>query len=755
MRAAAGKFIGKGTVRKDAVEFVTGGAQYIDDLRVPGMLHCKVLRSPHAHANIARIEVEQAERAPGVKAVLTYRNAPNWVGGMPPTQPVLDRRLRYVGDAVALVAATAPELAEEALERIEVEYEVLPAVLDLDQALRPGAPSLYDAYPGNVLPSECPAFGRHSLTGVVRGDVEAGFAAADVVAEGTYGYENLPNPLPPEPPGAIVKWDGPDKLTVWTAAQCPSLLKWRLGSILGFPEVRVIGTYVGGSYGSKIESWQVVLYAAALARATNRPVKLCYTKEEHFAAYKTRIGSRIHAKIGMKRDGTVTAVEGEWLVDVGAYSNMAQGMIAVGCGEMQLMMSSCDNWSLPTKTVVTNRTATGAVRGYGGQELKSALIPLWTLAMEKAGLDPVEVFKTNYVKPGGQYLWRDGALYTCSGKDYTEAMERGAEAFGWQDKWKGWLIPTAARGTKRTGVGVGVHGNADSGEDETEAYVRLNGDGRVVLHCLVAESGMGERSSVCKMVAEVLGVPLETVSITDPDTMVNPFNCDLVGSRGTYAVGSAVVAAAEHARDQLLELAARRLEAPKEILEIEDGFVFAQERPDERVHWRRVLGPVRTITGTGRFEPDYTKPNFIMTFVEVEVDVSTGACALTRVVQATDAGRIIDPPVLDGQLYGGLGSAGIDTALFEETIVDPVTGRILNPNLIDYKWRVFPDLPAFRNVILETGIPTHRFRAVGVGEVATAPGPSAVLMAVSNAIGARFTRYPATPERILQALQTA
>lgn len=747
------RHIGKATQRKDAVDIVTGASKYIDDMKMPGMLYGKVLRSPHAHANITHIDVGKALQLDGVKAVLTHRDVPDWKGGFPePHQRVLDSRVRYVGDGVALVAATRPEIAEEALDRIDVDYEVLPSVHNVEEAIGQGAVPLYDAYPENILPSDCPPFGRNSLKGIVRGNVKKGFEEADYIAEGTYGYENIPNPLPPEPPGVIAHWEGPDKITLWAATQCPNILKMRSEMVLGFPEVRVIGTCCGGSYGSKIEFWLIVMYAAALARAAHRPVKLCYTKEEHFTAYKLRLASRIRARIGMKKDGTVTAAEGEWLVDIGAFSNMAQGMMAVGCGEAQIMIGSCQNWQLITKPVVTNRNPSGAVRGYGGQELKSALIPLWTLTMEKGNMDPVAVFKKNFVKPGDGYHWRDGKWYTCTGKDYSEAIDRGAEVFGWKEKWKGWLKPTAVNGSKRIGVGVGVHGNADAGEDESEAYVRLSGDGRVVVHCCLAEAGMGERSSICKMAAEVLNVPLEWVSITDPDTMINPFNFDLVGSRGTHAVGYAVIEAAEEAREKLFDRAAEYLDAPKEILHTEDGRVFAKERPDERHTWMRIMGFGRTITGHGHFAPDYSKPNFIITFLEVAVDLDTGKTELLRVLQATDVGQIIDPLSLEGQLQGGLGSAGIDTALFEETMLDKTTGRIINPNMIDYKWRVFPELPLFENVILETGIPTHRFKAVGVGEVATAPGPSAVLMAISNAIGRRITEYPATPERILKTL---
>lgn len=748
------RYIGKATPRKDAREIVMGETVYIDDLKLPGMLYAKVLRSPHAHADIKQIDTTRAARLKGVKAVLTFRDVPDWFIGIPePHQRVLDSRLRYVGDAVALVGATSPEIAEAALEYIDVQYEPLPAALDVDEALNPDSVPLYDAYPNNILPAGCPRFfGPESLKGIFLGDTKKGFQEADVVVEGTYGYENLPNPLPPEPPGAIVKWEGPDKLTLWASTQCANLLKLALIRATRVPVIRVIGVQCGGSYGSKNEPWLTALYAAALAKETNKPVKLCYTKEEHFCTYVLRLGSRLSAKIGMKKDGSVTAIEGEWLVDTGAFSGFTQGQIAVGCGETQMMIGTCKNWHLDTKTIVTNRNPSGVVRGFGGQELKSALIPLWSLAMEKANLDPVDVFKKNFVKPGDGYFWRDGKWYTCTGKDYSKAIEKGAQIFKWKDKWTGWLEPSAIEGSKRTGVGVGVHGNADAGEDEAEAYVRLNGDGAVVLHCQVTEAGMGERSSLCKMVGEVLNMPLDRIGITDPDTMINPFNFDLIGSRGTHAVGYAVIDAAEKAREQLLEIASKKLETPKEGLETEDGVIYIKEGPKKRIPWIKILGPMHTITGHGRFVPDYTKPNFMATFVEVEVDVETGKTELKRVVQATDAGQIIDPPSLEGQLYGGLGSAGIDSAIFEETILDRPTGRIINPNLIDYKWRIFSELPAFEFAVLETGFNTHRFRALGVGEIATAPGPSAVLMAVSNAIGKRITEYPATPERILKTL---
>jgi CO/xanthine dehydrogenase Mo-binding subunit len=305
----------------------------------------------------------------------------------------------------------------------------------------------------------------------------------------------------------------------------------------------------------------------------------------------------------------------------------------------------------------------------------------------------------------------------------------------------------------RRGVGVGVHGNADIGEDASEAYVRLHPDGTAMLFSCVTEHGTGQRSNFIKMVAEVLQLPLHNVTVSPADSLINPYEFGPAGSRGTYAIGTAAIRAAEDAKHKLFELIAPLLAAQPEELETSDGIVFVKNHPEQEIPWR-AMSIDRTITGFGRFEPDYTLSNCMMTFVEVEVDTETGKVTLTNVVNTTDVGQIIDPPGLEGQLNGCLGSGGIDSAVFEETILDHNTGHILNANLIDYKWRTFPELPPITNVVSETPFPSHRFHAVGVGEIATSPGPSAVLMAVSNAIGQWLHEYPATPERVLAALGT-
>ncbi|MGB9887057.1 MAG: xanthine dehydrogenase family protein molybdopterin-binding subunit [Moorellales bacterium] len=746
------RFIGRASPRRDAVEVVTGKVGYLNDLELPGMLYGRVLRSPHPHAVIKRIDKSRALELEGVEAVVTHEDVPpTWRGGTPRVTRVLDQKVRFVGDAVALVAATTEEIARQALDLIEVEYELLPAVFDIDQALKPDAPQLYSEFAGNVVTPGMPFFGPKSLKELVMGDVDKGFAEADVVVEGTASYEGLPNPLPAEPPGVIALWEEPNRATLWLSTQFPYQDKIILYHALNREvEVRTIGLPCGGSFGSKILAWPWYCYAILLSRATGRPVKMVMSKEEHLAAFTLRLGSRLEARVGLKKDGTVTAVAGKWFVDTGYYSMTTQAQVAVGLGEVQIMVRS-PNWDLKPTIVCTNRPASGMVRGFGGQELKCALMPVLSRALAALDLDPFEFLKKNYLKPGDGYYWRDGYWYTYRGPDYTAAMEKGAEVFGWKEKWKGWLKPTEVRGSRRVGVGVGVHGNADIGEDASEALVRLHPEGKAVILCSVTEFGTGNWSNYIKMVAEVLQLPVERVSMGPADSLVTPYEFGSVGSRGTYAIGSAVIRAAEDAKRQLFELLAPKLGVAPEELDTEDGEVFVKTDPQRRLPWR-AMSVDRTIVGFGRFEPDYTLANCLMSFVEVEVDTETGEVKLRRVVNATDVGKVIDPLGIRGQLNGCLGSAGIDSAIFEETVLDPKYGWVLNSNLADYKWRTFLDLPPLEHVVLETPFPTHRFRAVGVGEIATSPGPAAVLMAVSNALGTWITEYPVTPERVLKAL---
>jgi xanthine dehydrogenase molybdenum-binding subunit len=376
--------------------------------------------------------------------------------------------------------------------------------------------------------------------------------------------------------------------------------------------------------------------------------------------------------------------------------------------------------------------------------------------MEKAELDPVEYFKKNVIKPGDKFYhpYMGTGWETSAGPDIAAAIEKGAELLKWKEKWKGWGKPTEVNGAKRRGVGIGVAGHTDVGEQDSNIHVQLNAFGTVTVYCCATEFGTGVRDVVRKLAAEELNVPVERVSLTPPDTLVNPWEWGSTGSRSTYAMGTAVLAAAKDARQKLFQRAAPMLGAKSEDLETKDGMVFVRGVPaGKRLPWVAIMGWENSITGIGHFPDRHNISSYQVHFAEVEVDTETGEVRVLKLISATDCGQIIDPLALQGQIQGF--HPGVDLAIREESVLDITTGRMLNPNMVDYKTRTFNELPDHQFVILETppnADPPCPFGAFGVGEPAIPPGVPAVSMAIYNAIGKRFFEYPITPDRILKAL---
>ncbi len=755
------RHIGKSTQRLDAVDIVTGKATFLDDFKLPNMLIGRALRSPHAHARIKSIDAQAARALKGVHAVLTHKEVSDKVRlGWPLYRPFMGEKVCYVGDIVALIAAETDEIAEEAIDLIEVEYEVLKPVFTALESLAPGAPQLYDTVPGNDVPPGFPQFQPEGpFYNIHRGDIEEGFAKSAFVAEDTIHFNKMCPPLSPEPPGSIVRWDGGDDYRVWATTQSSFILKiLNSGSIPG-SNLRVSSFNVGGSYGNKQALVIPTASAAMLSRAAGgRPVKFFLSKVGQLATHETRLGSTIQAKIGVDKDGRVCAVQGNWLLDSGAFSDSIQGQVGVGLGEAQLVTSKCKYWDFDTRIALTNKAPAGIVRGYGGQELNSCLALLIARAMKAGNFDPIECYKLNYVQPGDKYQWRDGLWWECKGSlAYPEAMEAAAQKFGWKDKWKGWGVPTSVNGRKVTGVGAGIIGNGDVGEDYTEAYVKIvpniaDDGSKVVVQIDVTESGMGQRSNLAKMAAEILDVDMSMVQVTDPDTLMNPTNMGLCGSRGTITNGRAVSDAALDLKRKVLEMASAKLKLPVEELDTREGYVYVKADPEKRLPWKFLGPPFLTIMGYGRHIENFSTPNFCIFIVEVEVDLDNGLAKILKIVSGTDAGQIIDAKTIEMQMHGGIGAACVDTALYEEHIVDKATGRLMTTNLIDYKWRPFNEFPAFDMAILESQINSFHFKAVGVGEISGAAGAGAVLMAISNAIGEEVSEYPATPDVVLKAI---
>lgn len=756
------RHIGKYAPRKEAKEIVTGKATFLDDFSVPHMLYGKIKRSPYPHAKIISLDASAAEALEGVRAVITYKNMPEpWGLGLPVHRKLLEDKVYHVGDLVALIAADAVEIAEEAVDLIKVEYEQLKPVYSAEEALKDGAPELYPRFKGNHVDNGIKYFQPDGpWWQIMKGDVNKGFAEAAYVAEDKISFDKMPAPLAPEAPCCIARHDGGNNYTIWASSQSAHIMKLMAEGRIPDSNVSVKTFNVGGSYGNKQSFMTTVLSASMLALKTQQPVKLVLTKAEQLTSYEVRLGSTISAKIGMNKDGLVTAVEGDWLVDTGAIADSVQGQVGVGLGEAQLVLAKCKNWAMDSHIAVTNRQAAGIVRGYGGQELNSCLERLLCTAMKSGNFDPLQVFMKNYIEPGDTFIWRDGRTWKSrSSMFFKDAMQKAAELIGWSDKWKGWNVPFKVIGTKARGIGMGVIGNADISEDNTEAIVRIIPDlvggkrtSTCLIECDITESGMGTRSNACKVAAEVLNVPIERISITDPGTRHNPSNYGLCGSRGVITTGKAISNAAMEAKKKALELASLYFKRSSDQLDTKDFIVYVRDTPELKVPMFK-LGPKElSIVGYGKHMEMFDIPSCVALFVEVEVDLESGHIELCNISAGTDIGQIIDSKALEMQLHGGIGSACVDTAIFEESILDPPSGRLLSSSMLDYKWRTFNEFPQYTGYVMESQIDSFMFKALGVGEISGAAGASAVMMAVSNAIGADVKDYPATPAVVLKAM---
>ncbi len=750
------RHIGKDAPRMGARDIVTGRAKYAQDLRMPRMLYAKVLRSPYAYAKILDIDVSRALKLAGVEAVLTYKNAPDWGIGMPTHhKKMLSDTVHFVGDAVALIAAKTEDIAEEARDLIEVRYEPMKPVLSIEEALAEDAPQLYPEIPGNISPAKPFADQHMAFNSVYLGDVNKGFAEADVVVENVSVLDSAQNPLPPESPGIIAEWEG-EYLTVRGSMSSSGLCKMMNAPCMNIPisNMRVIPAYVGGSYGSKHFSSQglIILYASALAKATSRPVGLFYDREEHFTVQTGRMNSIGHYKIGMKKDGTVTAIQGDWTGESGACHGEQYLIIGVGLISQPILAQS-KNVDITGKCVVTNRMCSGAFRGYGylenGVHISNALYK----ALEKIDMDPYTYFCKNRLKVDDEFFhaYMCSGIHKCAGPDPLSLLQEGAKAFRWEEKWKGYGVPTSEDGKKIRAVGMGLCGQTDVGENAAQENVQLNFDGGVVVYCAATEFGPGTRDVVRKMAAEELNVPLEMVQVTPSDSISVPYDWGSTGSRSTYAMGSSVLMAARSAKAQLFQKASRILQCPPEALETKDGLISIKGHPEACIPWIAAIGFNQCITGVGEFPGAYNVAIHQAQYIEIEVDKETGKTTVLEQICSTNCGRVVNPTALKGQLDGYF--PGIDLALKEETVWDD-EGRILTANMIDYKTRTWNEMPRHRNVVLETQPEADApFGAFGGGEPSLAPGIPAITLALYNATGVWFNNYPVTPNVILDALK--
>ena len=745
--------IGTSVKRNDLLAKVTGDAKYVADMQMPGLLHGKTLRSNIAHARITRIDTRRALALPGVKAVLTHLNVPRVLHAGSPhprsasvtcDQYILDDKVRYWGESVAVVAATSEEIAEEALGLIEVEYEALPAVFTIEDALRPGAPLIHDRGPGGNLVLDPVVY--------TRGDVDKGFAEADLILEGEY-EGGRPTPAYMEPNVCACQWDGNGNLTVWISTQTAFMVRGIMAEVLGLPlhKVRVLVDHMGGGFGAKQDLFQTEFLCALLARETRRPVRMEFSREETFLGGRTRHPAKVWLKQGFKKDGTLTARQARVVFNSGAYGSHGPGVTIVGTSAMTSLYR-CDNIHLEGRCVYTNSPIAGAFRGYGVVQTYYALDIQMDEAAVALGIDPAELKLKNAVREGDIAP----SNHPLIGHGLEDCIRRGQQEVGWA------ALRQRARsntGALRRGWGIGCEMHGSSAypgiKEQGNAIVKMNEDGTVVLLTGTAGLGTGAHTALAQIVAEELGVVFENVSVVHGDTDVVPWDIGAFASHTTFMGGRAAQMAATEVKRQLLDRAAKQLEANPGDLQVRDG-VISVLGMDRSITVRDAVCakkgiPAAQFVGSATYHPTKSY-SFAAHFVEVQVDTETGQIEVKQVVPVHEIGKVIHPVGAAGQIEGGI-QQGIGHTLYEDYQIDLRTGRSLNANFVDYKMPLSMDMPPIRTVILETAPdPGGPFGAKGVGEdPIVAIGP-AIANAIFDAIGVRFRHYPIKPEQVLQGL---
>lgn len=746
--------IGHSVKRTDLLDKVTGNARYVADMPFPGLLFGKMKRCNVAHARIRRIDTARALALPGVKAVLTHENVPRVLHAGSPhprsasvtcDQYILDDKVRYWGEGVAAVAAISEEIAERAVELIEVEYETLPAVFTTEDAERSDAPRIHDREPGGnlVLPPVI----------IKRGDVEAGFAEADFILEGIY-EGGRPTPAYMEPNVCTTSWDGNGNLTVWISTQTAFMVRGIMAEVLGLPlhKVRVLVDHMGGGFGAKQDLFQQEFLCALLARETRRPVRMEYTREETFLGGRTRHPARIWLKQGFRNDGTITARQAKVVFNSGAYGSHGPGVTNVGTAAM-VSLYRCDNVLLEGRCVYTNSPIAGAFRGYGVVQTYYALDVQMDEAAEHLGLDPAGLKLKNAVREGDIAP----SNHPLIGHGLEACIEKGMELVDWPALRR---RPRDTSGPIRTGWGLGCEMHGSSAypgiKEQGNAIIKMNEDGTVVLLTGAAGLGTGAHTALAQIVAEELTLPFEAVAVVHGDTDVVPWDIGAFASHTTYMVGKAAQMAAGEIKRQLFDRAAKLMECEPEALTLTAGVIAVRDRDGPTLTVREAVMPRKGIpaaqlVGTATCHPTKSY-SFAAHFVEVAVDTETGFITVQQVVPVHDVGKVIHPVAAAGQIEGGI-QQGIGHTLYEDYQIDMRTGRSLNANFVDYKMPLAMDMPPIHTVILEAAPdPGGPFGAKGVGEdPIVAIGP-AIANAVFDAVGVRFRHYPIKPEQVLQAL---
>jgi xanthine dehydrogenase molybdenum-binding subunit len=763
--------VGKSVAPVYGIEKATGEMRFPADVNLPNMLWMKILRSPHAHAKIAAIDVSAALKMAGVAAVLTHEDVPKILFGPYQNEIYpLDEEMRFVGDTVAAVAAEDWNLAEEAMRAIRVTYETLPAVLDAEAGAAPGAPDAVLHYPerseikpGDIRPDQLGTFGnivglKEGGPTVVnqRGDVARGFAESDVVVERVFRQSEV-NAVSHEPRACVAVYEN-DKCTLWCSVQDPYRLQDSAARVLGLPmdAVRVVSTNLGGAFGVKVTGRFAIL-CALLARETRRPVKIWFTREEESLDSHNRSALTHYVKAGAKKDGSLTALEIRTYQDNGywPFGGLGQNIaFAISTRPIDLY-HRCPNVKWEVFAVRTNYPSTGPYRGRADAESHFPIESVMDELAHGIHMDPIEFRLKNRLHEGDDLCSAPGKVVSTVWVE--EAARAGAKTIGWERRSP---VPAANPGPRKKGIGMAmvIHSCGSNPAGTSEAEVVIDRDGRISLFSGTPDQGSEQQTTLRQMVAEILGVDLEDVHGSNADTSTCPYDSGPFSSRTVYATGIAASRAAEEAKKKVLEQAASLLKRETRDLDVGKNAVWIRSEPSRKLHLSDIVGSAGgPISGKGIHngkEDRLFAYGFAAAFAEVEVDVGTGEVKVLRLVSSHDVGRAINPMIVEGQILGGA-AQGLGYALTEGFCFDPRTGTALNQWFLDLRTPSILDIPDIEPVIVELGEPTHPFGAKGCSEISYVGVAPAVANAIYNAAGIRLTELPMTLDRVLKALQEA
>ncbi|MBI2881920.1 MAG: xanthine dehydrogenase family protein molybdopterin-binding subunit [Candidatus Tectomicrobia bacterium] len=772
------KWVGKNVTREDGAEKATGKGIFATDMSLPHMLHGRYSRSKTAHARILHIDASKALKVPGVKAVITSEDCPkDGAGNLRAFGPYIQdhiilahKKVRYIGEAVAAVAATDEDAAEEAADLIRVDYEELPAVFDPVEAMSSGAPILHENLEqyGGVPGFKPIRFGNVACQiKLLKGDPDKAFQEADCVLEQKFRTVTH-HQCYLEPHAALAQVDAKGRATVWTSTQTVSEVRRGLMETLGLPasQIRAIAPFIGGGFGGKLDIC-VEPHAVLLARKTDRPVKIVLTREEEFISGHPRHPFLLEYKTGAKKDGRIIAREARFIVDSGAYATHGPGVMGAaithGRGPYAI-----PNVRIEASLVYTNKLPFGGYRGYGSPQTHFAGESQMDDLAKELGMDPIGLRMKNAITEGQRLATGQPLRHTA----YKETLRRAAESAGWD--WENRKRPVRKPQDRRKKTGFGVASNQHvSAIFASGAILKMEADGAVTVLTGGTEVGAGQRTVLSQIAAEALSVPYEKVSIVMSDTLTTPYDWSTDASRTTYNIGNAILRAAAEVKEKLLEIAAAMLEADPKDLEMESGEVYVRSAPDRRATYHDVVmyglyvgGGV--ILGKGSFfdPPAYERPkdtqvegwrfvpipafSYGTQIAEVEVDTETGRVEVTRLHSACDVGKAISPAGCEGQIEGAV-SMSVGWILSEEMVFEG--GAVANPTFLDYKVPTTLDVPKVHPLLVEEPDPTGPFGAKGIGEPPLVPTAAAVANAIRDAIGVRICEMPFSPDRVLAALR--